>query len=303
MSVGRLVVLGAANIDLVVRGARLPAPGETVVGGAFERHHGGKGANQAVAAARALRGTPLEGRVTFLGAVGDDAFGADALAALEAERVDVSATKIARGIPTGVALIVVDAVGENQIAVAPGANAELTAADVDAVIEGLGPGSLLLASLEVPFASIARAAERSRERGIPFFLNPAPASAAAAEILSSASVVIPNEGELETIAPGASGASLAATHPGLSVVVTKGRHGADVSGPGGAASIAAAPVEAVDTTGAGDCLNGVFAAGRFEGRTVEESVRRAVAAAGLSVAVPGAREGMPLRDRIDRIPA
>lgn len=299
MTSGRLLVLGAVNVDLVVRGPRLPRAGETVLGGVFERHHGGKGANQAVAAARALRGTPLEDRVSFLGAVGDDAFGVEARTALEAERVDLSWVKVAGGIPTGVALIVVDSAGENLIAVAPGANASLAPGDIEPVLRQLGPGSVLLASLEIPFACVAGAADLCRERGIRFVLNPAPATADHAEILPLTSVLTPNQGELEKIAPGSTGTSLAAAHPGMSVVVTMGGRGAEVSDPEGTSSIHAAPVEAVDTTGAGDCLSGVLAAGLFEGRPLLEAARFAVAAAAISVTVAGAREGMPLRDAID----
>jgi len=299
MTSRRLVVLGAVNVDLVVRGPRLPGPGETVVGGVFERHHGGKGANQAVAAARALRGTPLEDRVSFLGAIGGDEFGAEARTALEAERIDLSWLKVASGTPTGVALIVVDRTGENQIAVALGANAEVTAEDVETAVRELESGSVVLASLEVPFASVARAAELCRERGITFILNPAPATPATAAILPLATVATPNKGELQTIAPGSTGASLAAAHPGLSVVITRGADGVEVSGSEGTSTISVLPVDAVDTTGAGDCLNGVLAAGLFEGRSLLEAGRRAVSAAAISVMVAGAREGMPIREAID----
>lgn len=299
MTEPRLIVLGSVNVDLVVRGPRLPRPGETVIGGVFERHHGGKGANQAVAAARALRGTPLEDRVSFLGAVGDDALGAEARVALEAERVDLGGIREASGTPTGVALIVVDETGENQIAVAPGANAMLTARDVDPWVRHLAPGSVVLASLEVPFACVLRAAELCRDRGITFVLNPAPATIEAATLLPMTSVVTPNRGELEVIAPGSTGAALGARHPGLSVVVTSGASGAVLTDGAGTTSVDAPPVDAVDTTGAGDCLNGVLAAGLLEGGGLEDSVRRAVAAAAISVTAAGAREGMPLRAAID----
>lgn len=299
-----LVVLGAVNVDLVVRGAALPAPGETVVGGVFGRHQGGKGGNQAVAAARALRGGPADGAVVLLGAVGEDELGRDALAALSAEGVDVRSTKVVNGVATGVALIVVDDAGENQIAVAPGANARIEPSDVDAALEGLGAGSVVLASLEVPLAAVRRTAERCRDLGARFVLNPAPAVPGAADLLPFASVVTPNEGELTALAGAEVGpdaaSALARRHPGLRVIVTRGADGATLTDEAGERSFPAPTVPVTDTTGAGDAFNGALAAALLEGRPVEEAVARAVAAAGLSVTEPGAREGIPTREAIER---
>jgi ribokinase len=292
MSGDRLLVLGAVNVDLVVVGVPLPAAGQTVVGGTFERHDGGKGANQAVAAARALRGSDHEGAVQFIGAVGEDAFGAEARAVLEAERIDLAHLAAAVRTATGVALIVVDGAGENQIAVAPGANHAVTEPQVDAALEAAPVGSLLLASLEVPLGIVRHAAERSRELGIGLVLNPAPATAEAVELVPFASVLTPNEGELEELRSG--GAEL----EDVEVVVTLGSKGAEILST--ATTIPAPSVDAVDATGAGDCFNGVLAASLFEGRPLEEAVRRAVAAAAISVSVAGAREGIPTRDRLER---
>lgn len=304
MSRPMLVVLGAVNVDLVVRGAPLPAPGETVVGGVFGRHQGGKGGNQAVAAARALRGGPAEGAVVLLGAVGEDELGREALAALSAEGIDVRSTKVVNGFATGVALIVVDDAGENQIAVAPGANARIEPSDVDAALEGLQAGSVVLASLEVPLPAVRRAAERCRDLGGTFVLNPAPAVPGAADLLPFASVVTPNEGELTAlegagVGPDAASA-LARRHPALRVIVTRGTDGATLTDEAGERSFPAPTVPVADTTGAGDAFNGALAAALLEGRPVEEAVARAVAAAGRSVTQPGAREGMPTREAIDR---
>lgn len=289
-----LIVLGAVNVDLVVRGVPLPGPGQTVVGGSFERHHGGKGANQAVAAARALRGGPAEGAARFLGAVGDDTLGAEALGALRDEGVDVTQVSTAPGTATGVALIVVDETGENQIAVALGANATVTPADVDAALEGLGPGGVVLASLEVPLDAVRHAAKRCRELGGTFVLNPAPATPDAASLLEDADVITPNELELVALAPTVEW--IREAHPGLRVVLTLGRDGAQVDG---VTRVDAPDVRAIDATGAGDCLSGVLAAGLVEGRPLEEAVQRAVVAAAISVTSPGARGGMPQRDEID----
>jgi ribokinase len=289
-----LVVVGAVNVDLVVRGVPLPAPGQTVTGGVFERHHGGKGGNQAVAAARALRGGSLDGAVRLVGAVGDDDIGTNALEALQAEGVDVSRVDFARGVATGVALIVVDEHGENQIAVAPGANATPSPADIQAALDDIDDRSVVLASLEVPLDAVRRAAERCREAGGTFVLNPAPASAKAASLLALASVVSPNESELRLL--GKDAESIRAANHDLHVILTVGSRGAVVDG---GQTVPAPNVEAVDATGAGDCLNGVLAAGLLERLPLEEAVARAVTAASISVTRPGARSGMPTRDEID----
>jgi ribokinase len=289
-----LVVVGAVNVDLVVHGVPLPTPGQTVTGGVFERHHGGKGGNQAVAAARALRGGSLNSAVRLVGAVGDDGIGTDALEALQTEGVEVSRVRIARGVATGVALIIVDEHGENQIAVAPGANATPSPADIDAALDDLDARSVVLASLEVPLDAVRRAAERCRQAGGTFVLNPAPGSADAGSLLPLVNLVTPNEGELVLL--GGDAESIRAVNHDLHVVLTIGSRGAIIDG---GQTVPAPSVEAVDATGAGDCLNGVLAAGLLERRPLEEAVARAVTAASISVTRPGARGGMPTRDEID----
>jgi ribokinase len=297
-----LVVLGAINVDLVVRTARLPASGETVVGGEFSQHQGGKGGNQAVAAARALA---THGRVAMIGAVGPDAFGEPARELLAIEGVDVTHVAIDRSSATGVALITVDARGENQITVAPGANAGLTPHSVTAALDALGPSvGVTLASLEVPIDAVEATARWTHDRGLPFVLNPAPARTEAHDLLPLTSVVTPNAGELAILAAQAEEARggarrLAAGYDGLTVVVTLGDDGALAYGPDGETKAPAPKVRAVDATGAGDTLNGVLAAGLLEGRPLADALRRAVAAAAISVEAIGAREGMPSRERID----
>lgn len=297
-----LVVLGAINVDLVVRGPRLPAAGETVVGGEFSQHQGGKGGNQAVAAARALG---AYGRVAMIGAVGPDAFGEPARELLAIEGVDVTHVGIDRSAATGVALISVDARGENQISVAPGANAGLTPPAIDTALEALGERvGTVLASLEVPIHAVEAAARWGRERGVPVVVNPAPARAEAHDLLPFASVLTPNAVELSILAaqaeePRGGAKRLAVGYAGLSVVVTVGEEGAIAVGPDGETKVPAPNVRAVDTTGAGDTLNGVLAAGLLEGRPLAGALHRAVVAAALSVTVAGAREGMPTRDAID----
>ncbi|MGH2539261.1 MAG: ribokinase [Actinomycetota bacterium] len=299
-----LAVIGAINVDLVVRGARLPSAGETVVGGEFSQHQGGKGGNQAVAAARAFGG---HGRVAMLGAVGPDAFGEPARELLVIEGVDVTHVAIDRSAATGVALITVDGRGENQIAVAPGANAGLTPSSVTSALEQLGASvGAVLASLEVPMQAVEAAARWGHQRGVPVVVNPAPARVEAHDLLPFTSVVTPNAGELAILAaqaeePRGGARRLAAGYGGLTVVVTLGDQGAIAYGPGGETKAGAPKVRSVDTTGAGDTLNGVLAAGLLEGLSLVDALRRAVIAAGLSVTVAGAREGMPTRDAIDAV--
>jgi len=297
-----LAVVGAINVDLVVRASRLPSPGETVVGGEFSQHQGGKGGNQAVAAARALGD---HGRVAMIGAVGPDTFGEPARDLLALEGVDVAHVTLDRAAATGVALIAVDAHGENQISVAPGANAGLTPASVVGALESLGSGvGAVLASLEVPLQAVEAASRWAAGRSIAFVLNPAPARPEAHDLLPFTRVVTPNAGELAILAaqaeePRGGAKRLAAGYEGLTVVVSLGGDGAIAFGPDGEVLAAAPKVRAVDATGAGDTLNGVLASGVLEGLDLAEALRRAVTAAALSVTVVGAREGMPSREAIE----
>ena len=283
---GSVVVIGAINVDLVVSGAPLPAPGQTVSGGVFAQHHGGKGGNQSVAAARALGGGP---GVVIVGAVGNDVLGHDALDALRTEGV---ATSVAMrpGVRTGVALICVGPDGENQISVAPGANAELSAGDVTSAFAQVHEIGVVLASLEVSHGAVRAAAAWCSEHQVPLVLNPAPVQPWVGEVAALATYVTPNEHEYE---------ALGSLPDGVVVVETRGPDGAVIHRDGEEERVAAPQVQAVDTTGAGDCFNGVFAAGLAEGLEVAAAAQRATAAAALSVTKVGAREGMPTRDELD----
>jgi ribokinase len=295
---GGLVVIGAINVDLMVSGAALPRPGETVTDGELSRHHGGKGGNQATAAARVLGEA---GRVAVLGAVGDDDMGHSARTALEAEGIDVANVAVVAGSPTGVALIAVDQGGQNQISVAPGANRDL--GDPTEALDGSRP-ALVLASCEIPFDTLSAAAAWCGTNHVAFVLNPAPIHPMLRELLEHTAVVTPNHGEVTKLAP-TSGDAVEAAHalrertPGLTVLVTMGEAGAYLLDDDGETGIPAPSVHAVDSTGAGDCLNGVLAAGLLEGRTIREAAARGVAAATMSTAVTGAREGMPRRQELE----
>lgn len=293
---GRVIVVGSVNVDLVVTSDRLPAPGETVIGGRFSQHHGGKGGNQAVAAAR------LGADVRFVGAVGDDPFGAQARAALEADGIDLAELRTIPEEATGVALILVDARGENSIAVASGANAAVTEAHIEAAFGAIRPGvgDVVLVGHEVPTASARAALTLGRAAGATTILNPAPATGLAADTLAAADIVTPNDGELAVLADalGHGRGSDAVTGllgagAGNAYLVSLGAAGARLTTAGGSVAIPALRVEAVDTVGAGDTLNGALAAGLAAGLDLDSAARRAVAAASLAVTRAGAREGMP----------
>jgi ribokinase len=275
MASGTVVVVGSINVDLVVTLDALPAPGETVIGGRFARHGGGKGANQAVAAARA--GAP----VCFVGAVGDDEFGAGAVAELEAEGIDVSAVARLTDEPTGVALIAVDREGRNQIAVASGANARVDAT----MAEAAGAADVCLLGFEVPDDAVVAAARAAAAAGARVVLNPAPARAIPEAVLGLGVVLTPNAQEAEALG----GAETLAARTGAPVIVTLGAEGALLLDGGRETPLRAPRVEALDTTGAGDVFNGVLAAGLAAGLDVTEAARRAVEAASASVRRAGAR--------------
>jgi ribokinase len=284
----RVVVVGSINVDLVVVTERLPEAGETVTGGRFASYGGGKSANQAVAAAR------LGADVVFVGAVGRDAMGDEAESALRDEGIDVTGLERVDE-PTGVALIVVDAEGENQIAVASGANAALKLNSLD--LEGDG---VVLLGHEVGEDVVIAAARAAEAAGWPVVLNPAPARELPAAPLA---VLTPNASEAQQLTgeadPEAAARALAQS-TGAAVLITRGARGALLLEPGGEPEfLPAAQVEVVDTTGAGDTVNGALAAELAAGRPLRAAARFALRAAALSTTKPGARGGMPTRDEVD----
>jgi ribokinase len=297
---GLVLVVGSINVDLVVRVDRLPRAGETVAGGTLERHGGGKGANQAVAAARA------GAEVRFMGAVGDDDFAEQALGELRREKIDISGVVRTPGVATGVACVVVDDRGENQIAVALGANAELKPRAVERWLDeaDLPEEAICLLNFEIsdpPLLAAARGAGATRR----LVINPAPARALPQELLELEPILTPNAGELDALSSGGDrvpedSARELSRRSGAPVVVTMGARGAILVSGDEVCSVPAPPSQAVDTTGAGDAFNGALAAALAQGYELPQAVRRAIVAGSCSVASRGARGGMPTRAEIDR---
>ena len=301
---GSVLVVGSINVDLVLSTPMLPTRGETVTGGRFAQHNGGKGANQAVAAAR------MGAAVTFVGAVGNDPFGRSALDDLHGEGIDISRVAVLDGESTGIALIVVDLHGQNQIAVASGANAHVTGAFVDRALAtatmpgpgaAAGPGAYL-ANLELRDDAVVAGARYARERGMTLLVNPAPARALNSELIGLSPILIPNEIEAESLTgerdPTEAGRLLAG-RTGAPVIVTLGQRGVVIVSREGARPIPATIVEVVDTTGAGDTFAGALAAGLACGADLFDAARVAVRAASLSTTARGARTGMPTRALLD----
>lgn len=300
MSRASVIVVGSINVDLIVSVPRLPTAGETVLGSDLVQQGGGKSANQAVAASRAGAATAL------VGAVGADELGRAALDGLAGADVDTAACHVLEGAHTGVALIVVDAAGENQIAVAPGANDALDGPMVTAGLAGIEPheGAVCLLGLEVGDAALEAGASWAAEHGLTIVLNPAPARDIPPAVLALRPILTPNRSELALISGEADavperGARSLAGSTGAAVVVTLGREGALLFAGGKATRVPAPAVSAVDSTGAGDALNGILSAELARGASLPEALRWAVAGASISTETPGAQAGAPTRATIE----
>ena len=296
----KILVVGSSNTDMIVRVLRLPHPGETVLGGEFVTAAGGKGANQAVGAARA------GGDVTFVARVGDDAFGEQAVAGFARDRIRTDFVIRDRRHPSGVALIVVGASGQNSIAVAPGANGHLSPADVKWAGRAFAAAQLLLIQLETPLETALAAAALAVQHRLPVILNPAPARPLPDTLLRRISILTPNETEAELLTgikvtndvAAARAADKLRARGAAAVVITLGRRGVFVSDTDGSRRVPGFEVRAVDTTAAGDIFNGALAVAIAEGRKLDDAVRFGNAAAALSVTRLGAQPSAPTRARI-----
>ncbi len=286
-----VLVIGSINMDLVVETSQFPVPGETLLGLNFSTFPGGKGANQAVAARR------LGASVAMIGCVGNDSFGHDLIGQLKTEGVDTQYIRIAEHSTTGVAAITVSK-SENSIVVVPGANHELTPGDVFGAEAAFIAADVVLCQLEIPLATVEAAAELATRYGKPFLLNPAPAMPLPRNLLDRVSLLTPNEHELGLVFSGKeeSWQELLISYP-QRVVMTKGAEGAWFANSKGSLHHQQAfPVEAIDTTGAGDAFNGALAA--FWGQAMPNLIRLACAASALSVTQSGAQGGMPTHPQL-----
>jgi ribokinase len=297
----KITVVGSSNTDLIVKVPRLPKSGETVLGGRFSTAPGGKGANQAVAAARA------GGEVTFIAKVGRDVFGRDALQGYVRDGIRAEHISKDPGAPSGIALILVDDEGENSIAVASGANAELSTADIALAKEAIVSASVLLLQLEIPITTVEAAASLAAEVGVRIILNPAPACPLDEKFLKTVSIITPNETEVELLTGVkiSDGASLTKAAEKLlrrgveTVIITLGARGAFLADNSEEHFLPSFSVKAIDTTAAGDVFNGVLAVAVAEGLGLPEAVRLANAAAAISVTKLGAQPSAPLRSEIE----
>ena len=300
-----IIVLGSINTDLVIRSPALPRPGETVLGGEFYRAAGGKGANQAVAAARSSREP-----VTFLAAVGDDSFGHESLAGLQRENLDTRFLKLVPDQPSGVALILVDAGGQNLISVASGANLHLRPDDIHAVpVEVWQNARVFVACLESPLETVMAGLRRAKQNGLTTIINPAPADR---EILFAVGlrlidIFTPNETEAALLTgrevrsdDEAEAAARQLQLAGCSrIIITRGEHGCCVLDGDTVTHLPAKQVDSVDAVAAGDVFNGALATALAERRTLLDAARWAGAAAAISVTRRGAQPSIPTRDEID----
>ena len=297
----KIAVIGSSNTDMVIKTAHLPAPGETVLGGQFLMNPGGKGANQAVAAAR------LGGDVVFVAKVGDDIFGQEAVEGFKGEGINTDYIVVDPDNPSGVATITVDEQGENCIAVASGANSALGPADIDSASPQIEAASVLLMQLETPLGTVEHAASLGRKAGKTVILNPAPAQPLSDALLALLDVITPNETEAEILTGikvqtehDAEEAARALRDKGVgAVIITLGSRGAFVLSESFLGLVPAPKVEPVDTTAAGDTFNGALAVGLADGQTIEDAVAFANKAAAISVTRLGAQASVPKLEELE----
>lgn len=298
----KIVVIGSSNTDMVVKTSHLPAGGETVLGGDFFMNAGGKGANQAVAAAR------QGNKVVFVAKTGDDLFGRQVREALEQDNINTDYVFIDKEHPSGVALITIDKDAENCIVVASGANMYLSKEDIDKAKDEICSANVVLMQLESPIQTVEYAAQMASEAGVRVILNPAPAPAEplSEELLKNLYLITPNRSEASRL----TGINVKDVHSAQqaaqvlydmgvkNVIITLGKEGSLVYDGAMFMRIEATKVEAVDTTAAGDTYNGVLASALSEGRSVIDSANEASVASAISVTRMGAQPAAPTRDEI-----
>lgn len=291
----KIIVIGSLNMDLIVRAPRIPTPGETILGSSFATAGGGKGANQAVAAAR------LGAHVSMVGRVGSDSYGEALLLGLQKDGVDTRFIQTDPDQPTGLALITVDDHGENSIVVVSGANWQVSAADIERAAEAIASADVLILQLEIPLESVEFAARIAHQYRVPVILNPAPARALPASLLQHVAYLAPNESETALLSGTAVSDSRTAQQAiqrihqlGVNtVIMTRGSQGAFVSAPSSSYTVPAFKVDPVDTTAAGDAFVAGLAFGVAAQQPLKQAVRLAAAAGALATTQPGAQPSLP----------
>lgn len=295
---GHILVVGSLNMDLVVVAPHLPQPGETILGSRFQTFPGGKGANQAVAAAR------LGGEVKMIGRVGADSFGAQLLQTVHSEGIDTTGIIQDPADSSGVALITVDHSGQNTIVVASGTNSRLTPQDVTGFEKAFAGAAVVLIQLEIPLVTVVRAIQLARRHGVRVVLNPAPAQLLSNELLAEVDYIIPNQNELALLTSlnDIPAASAALQRSGVRwVIITLGKDGALVVEESGETHLPAYPVKAVDATAAGDAFVGAFAVALTEGYSPLQAAAWGNAAGALAVTRPGAQPSLPTRAELEQL--
>ncbi|KAA5541589.1 ribokinase [Adhaeribacter rhizoryzae] len=300
MTHAKILVVGSSNTDMVIKADKLPAPGETVLGGTFFMNPGGKGANQAVAAAR------LGGNVTFVAKVGNDIFGQQALAQFQQEGININYITVDAEQPSGVALINVNAKGENCIAVAPGANGQLMPTDLAAALDSVAADTIVLLQLEIPLTTVEYVIRKSYEKNVRVILNPAPAQILPPALFPLLYLITPNETEAELLtgirvtdpATAQKAANKLQSLGVANIIITLGAKGAWLHTSSWLGLIPAPQVTATDTTAAGDCFNGALAVALAENQYLAEAVAFACKAAAVSVTRLGAQASLPKRAEV-----
>ncbi len=296
----KIIVVGSTNMDMVVNTSHIPVPGETVLANSFFMNPGGKGANQAVAVAR------LGGNVIFISKLGNDIFGKQSSQLFEEEGINTSYIFSDADLPSGVALITVDHLGENSIVVASGANGNLYPADLTNALAEIQTADIVLMQLEIPMETVLFVAQFARSKGITVILDPAPANELSVELLSLIDIITPNQTEAEMLCgvkvhdlDSAKKAAKSINSKGVkNVVITMGSAGAVVCQEGEIEFVAAEKVEAIDTTAAGDVFNGALAVALSENKNLIDAVHFACSVAAISVRRSGAQSSIPYRSEL-----
>lgn len=303
MSSKKILVVGSSNTDMVIKSAHIPKPGETIIGGTFFMNAGGKGANQAVAAAR------LGGDVDFIAKTGNDIFGKQALALFITEGIHKQGVLTDAAQPSGVAMITVDEKGENSIVVASGANAALTVEDIKAQQPLVNGANMVLLQLEIPMATVEYVAAIASAANKMVVLNPAPAMPLSDALLQNISIITPNEHEaalltgipVNTVADAEAAARILHAKGVANIIITMGAKGALLFTNGQFVFIDAIPVTAIDTTAAGDVFNGALVVALANGKDITDAVRFAVKAAAIAVTRLGAQASAPYLNEVENL--